>query len=118
IPFPVIRIAPKPSRLTVRSPPSCQVGFVAGFIVVEEVAPKIASDPPAKSVAPPARVVSRNVRRVTRGFCFGSTDSSAMTRGNYVHGNRRQRKRTLPPRRAGAAVVSAALSQYRTFRRN
>src|SRR5207249_10930884 len=93
MPSPVIRIAPKPSRLTLRSPPNCQVGFAAVFIVVEEVAPNIASDPPAKSAAPPATVAPRNVRRVTAGFCFGSTDSSAMTRRNYVYGNRYQRQR-------------------------
>jgi hypothetical protein len=76
----VMRIAPKPRRLTVRSPPNWKVGFVAIVDAVDEAAPKIISDPPAKSAAPLARVVPRNVRRVTLGFCFASTDSSAMTR--------------------------------------
>src|SRR5260370_13964030 len=69
---PVIRIAPKPRRLTGRSPPNCQVGFVAGLIDVEEAVPKIGPDPSAKSAAPLARVVPRNVRRVTPVFCFRS----------------------------------------------
>jgi len=63
-----MRIAPKPSRLTGRSPPNCQVGFVIMVGAVDEAAPKITSDPPEKSAAPLARVVPRNVRRVTLGF--------------------------------------------------
>src|ERR1700736_1958800 len=41
-----MRIAPKPSRLTARSPPNFQTEFVAKFGVVDEVAPKIVADPP------------------------------------------------------------------------
>ena len=65
MPSPVMRIAPKPSRLTVRSPPNLKMELVARLDVVDEPAPKIAPDPPANSVAPLARLIPRNVRRVT-----------------------------------------------------
>src|SRR5207237_3577420 len=74
-PSPIIRIAPKPSRLTGRSPPNFQTELVARLGVVDEPAPKIVADPPAKSVAPLARLIPRNVRRVTPltlRFSFGS----------------------------------------------
>src|SRR4029453_428453 len=77
IPSPVTRIAPKPSRLTVRSPPNFQVGFVGTF--GDNSAPKIASDPLARSAAPVTNVVLRNVRRVTPGFSFESDDFSCMS---------------------------------------
>src|SRR5205823_3817539 len=82
MPSPVIRIAPKPSRLIVRSPPNVQVGFVTGLIAVDESAPKIVADPPARSVAPVARLMPRNVRRVTplsTRFLFAFGDSSDIT---------------------------------------
>src|SRR5436309_8099314 len=107
MPSPVIRIAPKPSRLTGRSPPNFQVGFVTGLIAVDESAPRIVADPPAKSVAPVPRLMPRNVRRVmplSTRFCFAFGDSSDITT-RYVYGNRYQRKRFLPSRKDVAAPV-------------
>src|SRR6059058_4330138 len=120
MPSPVIRIAPKPSRLTGRSPPNCQVGFVTGLVAVDESAPKILADPPANSVAPVPRLMPRNVRRVTplsTRFLFAFGDSSDVTT-RYVYGNRYQRKRSLPSRKDVAAAVSTAFSQYQMFRRS
>src|SRR5206468_5067790 len=120
MPSPVIRIAPKPSRLTGRSPPNFQVGFVIGPVPVDESAPKIVADPPAKSVAPVPRLMPRNVRRVTplsTRFCFAFGDSSNIIR-RYVYGNRCQRKRALPSRRDVAVAASTTLSQYQIFRRD
>jgi hypothetical protein len=97
---PVMRIAPKPSRLTGRSAPNFQSGFVAGLLAAEDVAPEIAPDPPAKSAAPPARAVPRNVRRLTPRFCIASQDSSAMTR------TLRSRKPLLTQARYSAWVTS------------
>src|SRR5947207_15991126 len=73
-----MRIAPKPSRLTVRSPPSAKVGFEAIFDAVVESAPKITSDFPTKSAAPLATAVPRNCRRVTPSACSGFRDSPAI----------------------------------------
>src|ERR1700688_667886 len=106
-PSPVMRIAPKPSRLTARSPPNFQTEFVARFGLVDEAAPKIVADPPANSVAPLARLIPRNVRRViplSTRFRFALGDLSGMTR-KYVHGNRSQCKRAVL---SVAAAVSAA----------
>src|SRR6267154_4893937 len=64
MPSPVIRIAPKPSRLTGRSPPNRKRELASASITAGEFAAKIMFDPPAISVAPPARVVPRNFRRV------------------------------------------------------
>src|SRR6266567_1769158 len=83
MPSPVMRIAPKPSRLTGRFSPNFQTEFVARLGVVDEAAPNIVADPPANSVAPVARPMPRNVRRVTplsTGFWFALGDFSAMTR--------------------------------------
>src|SRR5258707_8859374 len=73
-----MRIAPKPSRLTVRSPPNFQVGFVATFGDADDSAPKIASDPLARSAALVTSVVPRNLRRVTPGFSSQSEDFLCM----------------------------------------
>jgi hypothetical protein len=67
-----MRIAPKPSRLTVKSPPKLNVGFVAMFDDVVVSAPRITSDLPARSAAPLAKLIPRNLRRVTPGFSFRS----------------------------------------------
>jgi len=88
-----MRIAPKASRLTVRSPPNWKVEFVAIVGAVDEAAPKITSDP-AKSAAPLARVVPRNLRRVTPGFSLYPRESFILT-SNYVHINGCQRERAL-----------------------
>src|SRR5213075_610839 len=107
MPSPVIRIAPKPSRLTGRSPPNFQMGFVTGLVAVDESAPTIVADPPAKSVAPVPRLMPRNVRRViplSTCFCFAFGDSSDITT-RYLYGNRYQRQRTLPSRKDVAPAV-------------
>jgi len=79
MPSPVSLIAPNPSRLTVRSPPNFQAGFVATLGDVDGSAPKIGSDPPAKNAAPVNSVVPRNVRRVTPALSFESEDFSCMS---------------------------------------
>src|SRR4029453_14305079 len=72
IPSPVTRIAPKPSRLTVKSPPNFHVGFVATFDDSDDSAPKITSDPLARSTPPVRSAVPRNVRRAIPVFSFES----------------------------------------------
>src|SRR5438105_10001 len=65
MPSPVIRIAPKPSRSTGRSPPNRKTELAPGCVAAaDDFVVKIMFDPPAISVAPPARVVPRNLRRV------------------------------------------------------
>src|SRR5215472_6654000 len=81
IPSPVMRIAPKPSRLTVESPPKAKVGFVAMFKVVEVSAPRSTSDFPAKSAAPLARLIPINPRRVRLRSRLAVGGSFFMTRG-------------------------------------
>src|SRR5207253_2436520 len=78
MPSPVTRIAPKPSRLTVRSPPNFQVGFVPMFAGSDDSAPKIAPGPLARSAAPVTSVLPRNVRRVTPCSSFDSEDFLSM----------------------------------------
>src|SRR5438067_10669814 len=77
---PVTRIAPKPSRLTLKSPPKSKLGFVAMFADVDVTAPRITSDLPARSAAPLARVIPTNLRRVTLRSWFAGASSSLMTR--------------------------------------
>ena len=90
MPSPVTRIAPKPSRLTVKSPPKLNVGFVAIFDDVPVSAPRITSDLPARSAAPLAKVIPTNLRRVTpRLFVPGSKFIRHDAR-RYVHENRFQ----------------------------
>jgi len=72
MPSPVIRIAPRPSRFTARSPSNFQVAFVAIFVVDVESAPKTTSDIPAISAAPVTSVLPRNSRRVTPALSFRS----------------------------------------------
>src|SRR5438552_2666678 len=57
MPSPVIRIAPKPSRLTERSSPNRKRELVPASAGAGGFAAKIMFDLPASSVAPPARVV-------------------------------------------------------------
>src|SRR6267142_3596758 len=82
MPSPVTRIAPKPRRLTVKSPPKLNVGFVAMFDDVAVLAPKITSDLPARIAAPLARLIPTNLRRVTPRSWFRAASSSVMTRGD------------------------------------
>src|SRR5262249_16987665 len=70
MPSPVMRIAPNPNRLTVRSPPNFQVGLVAAFDDADDSAPKIASGPLARSAEPVTNAVPMNARRVTPSFSF------------------------------------------------
>src|SRR6476620_6747886 len=82
MPSPVTRIAPKPSRLTVKSPPKLNVGFVAIFDDVPVSALRITSDLPARTAAPLAKVIPTNLRRVTSRSWFRAASSSVMTRGD------------------------------------
>src|SRR5690348_11638162 len=59
IPSPVRRIAPNPSRLTVRSPPMLKLELSLADAAAKNVAAL-----PAKSDAPPASVARRNIRRL------------------------------------------------------
>src|SRR5882724_7709270 len=60
IPSPVRRIAPKPSRLTKRSPPNWNVESRASGIAARSF-----DTPPVKTPAAPAEIAPKNVRRVT-----------------------------------------------------
>src|SRR5207248_2265759 len=55
MPCPVTRIAPKPSRFTVKSPPKLNVGFVAIFDGIVASAPQLRSGFPAKTETPVIR---------------------------------------------------------------
>src|SRR3954454_18643962 len=84
IPSPVTRIAPKPRRLTVKSPPKLNVGFVAIFDDVAASPPRIISDLPARSAAPLAMLIPTNLRRVTQRSGLRPPSSFVMTRGDKV----------------------------------
>src|SRR5215472_11554043 len=60
--FVIIRIAPNPSRLTVRSPPSRNVGLLV------DAAVKSFGNPPVTTAAAPAKTAAKNFRRVTWGY--------------------------------------------------
>src|SRR6202011_5156976 len=84
MPSPVIRIAPKPSRLTERSPPNRKRELVPASAGAGGFAAKIMFDPPAISVAPPARVVPRNFRRVIEVRDRRSEDRGQKLDNNYT----------------------------------
>src|SRR6266480_7181951 len=63
IPSPVNRIAPKPSRLTERSPPSRNVLLL--LLLALPAAAKNFGSPPVKTPAALAESAAKNVRRVT-----------------------------------------------------
>src|SRR5436190_12790898 len=63
IPSPVNRIAPKPSRLTNRSPPNKNVSPL--LLVLTPAAATSFDNPPVKIPAAPAETARKNVRRVT-----------------------------------------------------
>src|SRR5215831_21102719 len=60
--FVIIRIAPNPSRLTVRSPPSRNVGLL------DDAAVRSFGNPPVRTAAAPAETAAKNFRRVTWGY--------------------------------------------------
>src|SRR5947209_3290317 len=62
IPSPVSRIAPNPSRLTVRSPPNENVSSL--LLMLTLVAATIFDNPPVKTPAAPADIAPTKVRRV------------------------------------------------------
>src|SRR5437773_4243269 len=61
IPSPVKRIAPKPRRLTNRSPPNKNVSA----LLLALAAATSFANPPVKTPAAPAAIAPKNVRRVT-----------------------------------------------------
>src|SRR6266545_561733 len=67
IPSPVNRIAPKPSRLTNRSPPSRNVLLLLMLMLprASGTAARILCNPPVKTPAALAESAAKNVRRVT-----------------------------------------------------
>src|SRR5437870_5245965 len=67
IPSPVKRIAPKPSRLTKRSPPSRNVLLLLMLMLplASGIAARSFGNPPVRTPAAPAEIVPKNVRRVT-----------------------------------------------------
>src|ERR1044071_2438605 len=91
MPWPVTRIAPKPRRFTVKSPPKLNVGFVAMFDVPAAAAPRSTSDLLARSAAPLARLIPRNLRRVTLNPSFESDVLPCICLEAYVHAYRCQR---------------------------
>ena len=98
MPSPVTRIAPKPSRFTVKSPPKLNVGFVAMFDDVDVSAPRITSDLPARSAAPLAKLIPRNLRRVTLRSWFRGSKFIRHDAKGYVHENRFQMQGDDPVR--------------------
>src|SRR6266480_4506347 len=91
IPSPVNRIAPKPSRLTKRSPPNKNVSS----LLLVLAAAIILCNPPVKTPAALAESAVKNVRRVTSlciGFPFLLHNSSFFLR--RIHRSEHQ----LPPR--------------------
>src|SRR5262249_37950746 len=105
MPSPVMRIAPKPSRFTVKSPPKLNVGFVAIFEDVAVSAPRITSDLPATSAAPLAKLIPRNLRRVTLAFWSQSEALSCICAG------------TVRPRKSLSTQASHASRQKRRLER-
>src|SRR5207253_10795027 len=65
IPSPVNRIAPNPSRLTNRSPPSKNVLLLLMLPLASGIAARSFGNRPVKTPAAPAEIVPKNVRRVT-----------------------------------------------------
>src|SRR6266446_3527290 len=63
IPSPVRRIAPKPSRLTNRSPPNKNVSL----LLLGLAAARSFGNPPVKTPAAPAEITPRNVLRLIAG---------------------------------------------------
>jgi hypothetical protein len=78
----VIRIAPKPSRLTLRSPP------IENVVVMLDCAAAITSfgKPPAKTIAPPVVVARKNFRRVMVEVRPLSVCLNPFTFGARLHG--------------------------------
>src|SRR5205823_8044595 len=95
IPSPVNRIAPKPSRLTNRSPPNSNVeSRVSG------TAARILCNPPVKTPAALAERAAKNVRRVTSlciEFPFLLHNSSFFL-GRIHQLERQLHPRDLPPK--------------------
>src|SRR6266496_6208202 len=65
IPSPVNRIAPNPSRLTNRSPPSRNVLLMLMLPLASGTAARILCNPPVRTPAVLAESAAKNVRRVT-----------------------------------------------------
>src|SRR6266480_1823016 len=87
IPSPVNRIAPKPSRLTKRSPPNKNVSS----LLLVLAAARILCNPPVRTPAALAESAAKNVRRVTSlciGFPFLLHNSSFFLR--RIHRLKRQ----------------------------
>src|SRR4051794_38311323 len=79
IPSPVSRIAPKPSRLTVRSPPMVHVELAAP-LSLEATAADMFAELRVKIAAPVPRAMPRNTRLLTVSWVarFGDKDRGAM----------------------------------------
>src|SRR5438034_3330933 len=97
IPSPVSRIAPKPSRLTKRSPPNKNVSSL--LLVLALAAATSFDNPPVRTPAALAESAAKNVRRVTSlciGFPFLLHNSSFFL--GRIHWLERQlhRQKSLP----------------------
>src|SRR6266446_6408298 len=68
IPSPVNRIAPNPSRLTNRSPPSRNVLLTLMLALASGIAARIFCNPPVKTPAALAEIAPKKVLRVTSLF--------------------------------------------------
>src|SRR5438876_2926060 len=98
IPSPVNRIAPKPSRLTNRSPPNKNVSSL--LLVLVLAAATSFANPPVRTPAALAESAAKNVRRVKSlciGFPFLLHNSSFFLR-RILQLERQLHPRDLPPK--------------------
>src|SRR5207249_7149752 len=93
IPSPVSRIAPKPSRLTSRSPPNSNVESLACA-----VAATIFSNPPVRTPAAPAEITPKNVLRLIAGKICCCYERSSTSPTESVE-QRNPQSSALPPHR-------------------
>src|SRR6266550_3315617 len=114
IPSPVSRIAPKPSRLTKRSPPNKNVSS----LLLVLAAARILCNPPVRTPAALAESAAKNVRRVTSlciGFPFLLHNSSFFLR-RILRLERQLHPRDLPPKTLVASshvkYIAAINSQH------
>src|SRR6266498_2573630 len=121
IPSPVNRIAPKPSRLTNRSPPSRNVLLLLMLMLprASGTAARILCNPPVKTPAALAESATKNVRRVTSsciGFPFLLHNSSFFLR-RILRLKYQLHRQKLPPKTFSVSshikYVAAINSQLR-----
>src|SRR5881397_1084062 len=115
IPSPVRRIAPKPRRLTNRSPPNKNL---SSLLLASGIAAISLGNPPVRTPAALAESAAKNVRRVTSlciGFPFLLHNSSFFLR-RILRLERHLHPRDLPPKTLVASshvkYIAAINSQH------